>query len=234
MKKILLTLLLPLMAFESNSQCDSYFNFKEGAEYEMEHYSAKEKLTGKSHTKVLSIEDDGGMLIATIKGTMFDKKGEEVTNMDFEYICDDGVLKMDLKKFIPQEMFGGGSDIKFELEGEYLELPKNLEVGQTLKDGMIEGKMVMEDNPAMTNMTMTIKILNRKVESKENITTPAGTFSCFKITYNMESSTKIMGMNTTANLSSIDYMAEGIGVVRTESYDKKGNLSGYTILTAYK
>ena len=86
----------------------------------------------------------------------------------------------------------------------------------------------------MANMTMTIKILNRKVESKESITTPAGTFSCFKITYDMESSTKIMGMNTNVKLSSIDYLAEGIGVVKTESYDKKGELSGYSLLTAYK
>ena len=236
MKKLIITVLLPLIVFESYSQCDSYFNFKEGAEYEMEHYSAKEKLTGKSHSKILSIEEVGGKLIATIKGTVYDNKGEEVTSMDFEYICDDGVLKMDLKKFIPQEIFGDGSDMKFEMEGEFLELPENLEVGQTLKDGMIEGKMVMEDNPAMANMnmTMTIKILNRKVESKESITTPAGTFSCFKITYDMESATKMMGMNTTVRLSSIDYIAEGIGAVRTESYDKKGKLSSYSIQAAYK
>jgi len=234
MKKILLALLIPFLTLEGFSQCDAYFNFKEGAEYEMEHYSAKEKLTSKSLTQVLSIEDKGGVLTATIKGTMIDKKGEEVTSIDFEYMCEDGVLKMDMKKFIPQDMYGSGSDIKFEMKGDYLEIPKNLEAGQTLKDGMIEGKMIMEDNPAMANMTMTIKILNRKVESKESITTPAGTFSCFKITYDMESSTKVMGMNTNMTLSSVDYLAEGVGVVRTESYDKKGELSGYSILASYK
>jgi hypothetical protein len=233
MKKTLIVLILTLMALDSHSQCDSYFNFKEGAEYEMEHYSAKEKLTGKSLSQVISIEDNGGVLIATIKGTAFDKKGDEISSMDFEYLCEDGVLKMDLNKFIPKEMYGG-SDVSFEMEGEFLEVPSNLEVGQTLKDGMIESKMVMEGNPAMANMTMTVKILNRKVESMESITTPAGTFSCFKITYNMESSTKVMGMNTTVTLSSIDFLAEGVGVVRTESYDKKGKLSGYSILTAYK
>lgn len=234
MKKVLFALFLPFMAINVYSQCDSYFNFKEGAEYEMEHYSGKEKITGKTLTQVLSIEDKGGVLTATIKGTMFDKKGEEQTSIDFEYMCEDGVLKMDLKKFIPQDMYGSGSDIKFEMEGDYLEIPKNLEVGQTLKDGMIEGKMVMEDNPMMGNMTMTVKILNRKVESKESITTPAGTFSCFKITYDMESSTKVMGMNTNVTMNSVDYLAEGVGVVRTESWDKKGKLSGYSILVGYK
>jgi hypothetical protein len=50
----------------------------------------------------------------------------------------------------------------------------------------------------------------------------------------MESATKMMGMNTTVRLSSIDYIAEGIGAVRTESYDKKGKLSSYSVLAAYK
>jgi hypothetical protein len=234
MKNFLLTLIFPFLAVTSYSQCDSYFNFKEGAEYELEHYSAKEKLTGKSHTKIVSIEDKGGVLVAHIEGTAYDKKGKELTTLNFEYMCEDGVLKMDLKKFIPQDMYGGNGDVSFEMEGDYLEIPRNLTVGQTLKDGTIEGKMIMEGNPVMANMTMTVRIFNRKVASKEDVTTPAGTFSCYKITYDMESSTKVMGMNTSVNLSSIDYLAEGIGVVRTESYNKKGNLSGYTILTAYK
>ncbi len=234
MKKFYITLLISFLAYKAQSQCNTYFNFKEGSEYEMTHYSAKDKVTGKSLSEILSIEDNGGVLTAYIKGTVFDEKGKEVTSMNFEYICDQGVLKMDLKKFIPKEMFGNDADFEFELEGSYLEFPESLEIGQSLKDGVIEGKMTMEGNPAMANMTISIKILNRKVESKEDITTPAGNFNCYKISYDMESSTKVMGMNNTVNLSGIEYVAEGIGVVKTESYNKKGNLSNYSLLTGYK
>ena len=59
------------------------------------------------------------------------------------------------------------TNITFEMEGDYLELPKSLSTGQSLQDGMIEGKMTMEGNPAMANMTISIKIFNRKVEAKE-------------------------------------------------------------------
>jgi hypothetical protein len=200
----------------------------------MTHYSAKDKVTGKSLSQILSMEDNGGILTAHIKGTAFDKKGEEITSMNFEYICDEGVLKMDMKKFIPRDMFGSDSDIEFEMEGDYLELPRSLEIGQSLKDGIIEGKMTMEENPAMANMTITIKIFNRKVEAKEEITTPAGNFTCYKISYDMESSTKVMGMNNKVNLKGIDYVSEGTGVIKTESYNKKGSLSSYSLLTAYK
>jgi hypothetical protein len=180
------------------------------------------------------VEDNSGVLTAHIKGTAFDNKGKEITSMNFEYICDQGVLKMDLKRFIPKDMFGSDEDIEFEMEGDYLELPESLEIGQSLKDGMIEGKMTMEGNPAMADMTMSVKIFNRKVEAKEDITTPAGNFTCYKISYDMESSTKVMGMNNKVNLKGVDYVSEGTGVVKTESYNKKGSLSSYSLLTGYK
>jgi hypothetical protein len=234
MKKFYLILLISFISYETHSQCNTYFNFKEGAEYEMTHYSGKDKVTGKSLSQILSVEDNGGILTALIKGTAFDKKGEEITSMNFEYICDEGVLKMDMNKFIPKDMFGSDADIEFEMEGDYLEFPKSLEIGQSLKDGMINGKMTMEGNPAMANMALSVKIFNRKVEAKEDITTPAGSFTCYKISYDMESSTKVMGMNNKVDMKGIDYVSEGVGVIKTESYNKKGNLSSYSLLTGYK
>ena len=234
MKKFYLIILISFISYETQSQCNTYFNFKEGAEYEMTHYSDKDKVTGKSLSQILSVDDNGGVLTAHIKGTAFDKKGEEITSMNFEYICDDGVLKMDMNKFIPKDMFGSDAEIEFEMEGDYLELPESLEIGQSLKDGMIEGKMTMEGNPAMANMGISVKIFNRKVEAKEDITTPAGSFPCYKISYDMESSTKVMGMNNKVIMKGIDYISEGVGVIKTESYNKKGNLSSYSLLTGYK
>lgn len=234
MKKFYLILLISFISYETHSQCNTYFNFKEGAEYEMTHYSGKDKVTGKSLSQILSVEDNGGILTALIKGTAFDKKGEEITSMNFEYICDEGVLKMDMNKFIPKDMFGSDADIEFEMEGDYLEFPKSLEIGQSLKDGMINGKMTMEGNPAMANMALSVKIFNRKVEAKEDITTPAGSFTCYKVSYDMESSTKVMGMNNKVDMKGIDYVSEGVGVIKTESYNKKGNLSSYSLLTGYK
>jgi hypothetical protein len=234
MKKFYLILLISFISYETHSQCNTYFNFKEGAEYEMTHYSGKDKVTGKSLSQILSVEDNGGILTALIKGTAFDKKGEEITSMNFEYICDEGVLKMDMNKFIPKDMFGSDADIEFEMEGDYLEFPKSLEIGQSLKDGMINGKMTMEGNPAMANMALSVKIFNRKVEAREDITTPAGSFNCYKISYDMESSTKVMGMNNKVDMKGIDYVSEGVGVIKTESYNKKGNLSSYSLLTGYK
>jgi len=79
-------------------------------------------------------------------------------------------------------------------------------------------------------MTMSFHVVDRKVEAFESITTAAGTFECFKLSQTTKS--KMMFMNLT--LKSIDWIAEGIGSVRSESYTEKGKLEGYTVLTNIK
>ena len=64
MKRLLISSLLSLIAVYSYSQCDAYFNFEEGAEYEMTHYSAKDKISGKSLSEIISLEDDNGVITA--------------------------------------------------------------------------------------------------------------------------------------------------------------------------
>ena len=78
-------------------------------------------------------------------------------------------------------------------------------------------------------MNMNIKILNRKVEASESVNTLAGTFDCYKITYDME-------MKSIINITTkgAEWIAKGVGVVKTEQYDKKGNLTGYTLLSKFE
>jgi hypothetical protein len=78
-------------------------------------------------------------------------------------------------------------------------------------------------------MTMTVKVYNRKVEAIENITTPAGSFECSKITYNID--TKV---GLSVKLTGIEWVSKNVGVVRSESYNTKGKLQGYTLLTSLK
>ena len=74
-------------------------------------------------------------------------------------------------------------------------------------------------------MNMFVNITNRKVEGKESVTTPAGTFDCFKITYDIETK---FGVKIERN--AIEWIAKNVGTVRSESY-KGDKLEGYTELT---
>jgi hypothetical protein len=74
-------------------------------------------------------------------------------------------------------------------------------------------------------MTMVVKVYDRKVEAVEDVTTPAGTFSCYKLSYTVESKTMF-----TIIAKSTDWIAKRVGVVRSESFDKNGKLTGYMVL----
>ena len=78
----------------------------------------------------------------------------------------------------------------------------------------------------MNFMTMKFDIKNRKVEKKDSITTPAGTFECYKITYNMDMKTMFK-----RSIKVTQWLASGIGLVKTETYNQKGELEGYSELT---
>jgi len=78
-------------------------------------------------------------------------------------------------------------------------------------------------------MTMVVKIYDRKVEAIEDMTTPAGTFSCYKMTSTIETKTMF-----TVIVKSTDWMAKKVGSVRSETFDKNGNLTGYSVLTSMK
>ena len=72
-------------------------------------------------------------------------------------------------------------------------------------------------------------ITNRKVEAIETITTAAGTFDCVKISYDVESK-----MMFTIKAKGAEWYALETGLVKSESYDAKGKLTGSQELVKLK
>lgn len=81
---------------------------------------------------------------------------------------------------------------------------------------------------------MSFKVTNRKVVGNETVTSPAGSWDCFKITYDADFSTKVMGMSMPMRMQATEWFAPGFGVVKTESYGKNGKLAGSTLITGVK
>ena len=77
---------------------------------------------------------------------------------------------------------------------------------------------------------MNIITKDRTVVARENITTPAGTFDCYAITYTSELKMN-MGMNQINNGK--QWISEGVGMVKQEDYNAKGKLTGSSVLTEF-
>ncbi len=227
MKKIIgLLALAGLFQVAAGQDCKLYFPETENAQIEYKNFDKKNKLTGSSVQKIKDIKRSAGSVYAVIEAETFDNKGATQGKAEFTAKCENGVFYMDMSKFINQESMEGFKDMEMTIEGGSLEMPSRLNAGDVLKSG--EMKMIFSSGGA-TVMTMTISVTNRKVEAVQDVTTDAGTFKCFKISYDI--ATKMM-FNIKAK--AVEYYNEDVGMVRSESYTASGDLQGYTVLSAIK
>jgi len=236
MKRILIPILsLSLLATTAYAQCNNaFYSLEEGSEFEMTSYNKKDKPQTRIVYAVGKVEESGDAYEATFHSTIYDEKDEMVSDGEFVVICEDGNIRVDMQRLTSSmDQLAAYDEMEVESEVSFLEIPSNLEVGQNLPDGHTTIKVKMgEGNMAMT--TMKIDVVNRKVEAKENLSTPAGTFECYKITYDTDMNIKVMGFANKSTFSSAEWVARGVGVVKTESYDKKGRLNAYSLLTDLK
>jgi hypothetical protein len=216
-----------VIAFQLAAQdCEPYYIYTEGSVREMTSYDKKDKITGTSIQTVKEVSSSGNKTEWTINTILKDQKGKELTSGDLYMSCEEGIFKMDMQNFVNQEMMESFEGMEVTMDATDLYYPSDLSVGQTLKDGELTMKVSSQGVPVMT---MIVKIYDRKVEAKEDVTTPAGNFSCYKMTYTVETN-----MMFTIITKATDWIAPKVGSVRSESYDKNGKLTGYSILTMLK
>ena len=220
-------LLICLSSFLIKSDgCESLLFFKEGSSITMTSYKANGDMTGSVKTlfKQVNKIDNGVSVLASQES--YDKKGKLNSTNDFTVKCENDVLYFDAKKLMPSEQTEAYKDFEMTAEGMDLEMPSNLVVGSQMKDANVKFNFKSKTGQSMPMMNVTIKIFNRNVEAIETITTPAGTFECYKITEETEVKTMI-GFTT----KSISWFNKEVGTVRTESYNKNGKFMGYSELT---
>ncbi|MCF6353028.1 MAG: DUF3108 domain-containing protein [Cyclobacteriaceae bacterium] len=223
MKKYLLLAASVLFSVALSAQCNQYYHVKNGTSWTISNYNAKGKLQSKTIQKVAAYKESSNGFEATFEITLVDKNGEQTTLGANTLTCEGGVIYFDMNDLFPQEQMQSMQDFEMSVEGTNLELPASLKTGQELKDANI----IMNISGPMP-MAFKIDVTERKVVGEETLNTPAGSFECFKISRKIQMKT-IIKMET----SSIEWYSKEVGMVKSESYNKKGKLISYSLLTAY-
>ena len=225
-KTFIISLLLLATVFpQANAQtgCSKFYPLKEGTKAELTSYDKKGKIAAVVEYTVLNKTQTSEGEVATMKSSIKDDKGKLIAETEYDVTCDGTKISIDYNSMVSPMMMEQFQNMEYDISGVDLEIPNNLSVGQELPDAEMNMKISMSG----INMNMDLTITNRKVIGKEDVTTPAGTFSCFVITYDM--STK-MGMTQTSN--SKQWIAEGVGMVKQEDY-QRGKVSSSSVLTKF-
>lgn len=221
---LLMSFTLPL------GDCDKMFFFKEGTSTTMTSYNEDGKITGSSKTlysKVIKSAD--GITLVTANQENYDKKGKLASKSEFGIKCQNGTIYFDMKMMLPQQQAESGKGMEMTMEGTDMEMPSDIAVGAMLKDANVKFVFKTNEGMPMPMMNMSVNVTNRKVEAKETITTPAGTFECYRISEDVETKTLF-----SVKMKSVSWFSTEAGTVKTETLNQKGKLESKSELTEMK
>jgi len=241
MKKSLLTTLICLFITKGlfAQDCLHYLYLQKDKTIEMTGYNKKGDITAKTSSKVADVKTEGGITTANVVTDVFDKTGKKMGTSNMDYKCDGSNVSVQMH-FNADQPSGKSGTMNINVAGNMTEqYPADMKVGDHLKDYTSQMQMV-------SGTTATVKVTDRIVEAKENLTTPAGTWDCFKISYKSNVTTSFakstsdtvnkfnsvfnkIGIKPPSSTSETTiWYVPGFAVVKTETKN------GYTEITGIK
>lgn len=137
-------------------------------------------------------------------------------------------MVIDMRSMISDQTLEAFKDMTMKAEGGNLEIPFSAAVGSWLPDATMHMDII---DKGQSFATIDITITDRRVEAKEDVTTPVGVFSCVKISYNSETKMKTMGIGVPMNLHSVTWYSKKVGMVKSDSFSRDMKPMGSRILT---
>jgi len=209
--------------FTAAQTCDQFINSSSGKKFVYANLDAKGNKAGT--LSYSAVKKDASTL--TFHSEVSDKNGKLVGSGDFDMMCNGAAVKIDMKSFIPAASAKQFNNMQMEGDGKYLTYPLNLKPGDKLEDGTA---IITVNNNGSKFSELQIELTNRTVEAKETVQTNAGTFDCFKITYNSLFKAKIMGIAIPINMTVTEWFSPKLGrFVKSETY-RKDKLAGSMML----
>lgn len=228
MKKYIISVFLLLFVFSilKAQDCSSYVVTQEGKTAEYVNKDKKGKVQSYHSQELLSQEEDDGIVRYEILQISKDDKKKELSRDTLSFECRNGTFYIDMSRYIDENQTEAYEESQISVDFEDIGYPANMKPGMQLDDGSV----ILTIDMGMATITNETKIINRKVEARETVTTPAGTFDCLKISQDVENK---IGF-ATIKIKTVNWISEGVGSVKSESYDKKDRLTGTTELVNFK
>ena len=225
MKSLIVSVLLMSLATSAVSQCNTFFPLREGVKYQYDLYDKKDKLSMRMRQWLRNVSGAGNSMKATMVQEMIDaKKDKPLGTSETEWTCENGTLHFALNNLAIEGVAAPGSGMTVDFSGDEMDVPSDMQVGQALKDLTYQIKMGMS---GMTIMNRSYDVKDRKVEAEEEVTTPAGTFNCYKVSF----TTKSEGGIGAGTIKTIVWYSKDTGMVKTENYSEKGALLSKQVLS---
>src|SRR5690606_3662938 len=146
--------------------------------YQVTHKGKKKgTLTNKVMQQAPNAE---GIFTTTVKRTRVTEKKMAQSAEEFYLQCRNDTVYLDAIVLMREQALKAFDGKNLEYFSTDLAYPHHLQVGQSLPGG----RLVVKVNSQMASISnLDMAAVNRKVAGHQTITTPAGNFDCFRLTY---------------------------------------------------
>ncbi len=217
MKKLIVLTMALCIGLTLSAQ-KAFYPTQAGTKLTYQTTDKKGKLTGQIVYTVKEVSGSNDNFTVVYSVESLDNKGERIYIDEITVKQEGDKMYLDMSNFLNKAAFQQNGEIPptIEVTGNNMEIPLIPIPGTSLPDASVTMAMKM----GFINLKMTVNVTNRKVDALEDITVKGGSFNAFKLTGDVSGT--IVGIKI--NTKSAEWYAYGIGVVKTESYDKKGDL----------
>ncbi|MHA4845912.1 TapB family protein [Flavitalea antarctica] len=231
MKSLLSLLLLSGLGLHASGQiCNTYYFMKANSTVEQSHFDEKGKLSLKTEYKVGEVTPVDNGSEAAVMQKVVDKDGKIISEGKANIHCDGDNLFIDMKLSMPVGPVAPAGNVEATSRKVYMPYPKNMKPGDKLENARFS--MSVDQGSIVQSMEMFVR--NRQAEAEESITTPAGTWNCVRISFEMEMVSRAAGIPIRVRMKGKEWYAPGFGVVKTESLKNNGKLAGTSEITSIK
>jgi hypothetical protein len=215
MRIIIIAAFLAFSTTAFTQNCTSYYLLQNNRRIDNTIYNKNGQVFGKQYFSVSGVSSTTDATTANVRLEMIDKDGNVVSNSTNAIKCKGGVMMMNMKMALPQQQQALTTEGSGSPKGEsaFIEYPSNMKVGDKLKNA----EFTMDMNRGGMQQHVSMQVSSRKVEGKEKVTTKAGTWDCFKISYKGKITVNAMGMVLPIDLTGTEWFAPGFGMVKTKS-----------------
>lgn len=209
--------------------CKKYYYMMNNAEIQMTLYDKKDAISGIQNWKITNVIKSATGYSSRATFNFTNGKGEEITKGSGTYKCEGGKLMADVHMFLPQEEMQKTSMGNATLNNAYVEYPSVLSQGMQLPDAVFD----IDVNTSSIPSTAHYEMRNRKVVGREKVSSDAGSWDAYKITYDTEIKIKMIGIGIPMKMQMTEWFVPNFGIVKSETY-KKGKKLGSALLTKLK
>ncbi len=211
---VLLTLLL--MITGNSQDCPFYFPVKPETTLEYHRYDARGRLISVTTKKVVSSVTIPGGYLVKAHLQVFDNLGNMIDEDMIEVKCKGDEFYIDMSCYFHNLNLSQFAGKEVRIESDTITIPKDPAPG--LLPSFVTSRIsIMEDGLPVNHFV--VNVYYRIVEGYENVTTPAGTFNCLKISYEVETI-----VTHKVKSRGIEWFSKEAGLVKRETYDMNRRL----------